>query len=96
LFFYAIPVFYTVEQVAAQPNPWIYRLYMLNPVAAFLVTYQRALLPPPQVPGPGGTELPGIDIPWEYFSIACVVSVLVLILGYNHFERQQWEVVERL
>jgi hypothetical protein len=40
--------------------------------------------------------LPGVDIPWPYFGIACVVSVVTLLIGYTLFERQQWEVVERL
>jgi ABC-type polysaccharide/polyol phosphate export permease len=97
LFLYAMPVFYTVEQVAAQPNPWIYRIYMLNPVAALLVTYQRALLSPPRVLASDGvTVLPPIGIPWPYFGIACVVSVLTLVIGYTLFERYQWEMVEKL
>jgi ABC-type polysaccharide/polyol phosphate export permease len=96
LFFYAIPVFYTIEQVAAQPNPWIYRIYMLNPVATFLVTYQRALLSPPKVLGADGATLPAIGVPWGYLGIACISSVVMLIVGYTLFERHQWEMVERL
>src|SRR5690606_31558107 len=67
LLFYVMPVFFTIEQVAAKG---FYKLYMLNPIAALLVTYQRALLPPPPVAGPGGTNLPPIGIPWDYFALA--------------------------
>jgi len=84
---YAIPIYYPIESVAG--NPLIYRIYMLNPLAAFVVTYQRALLPPP---GSG----PLADIPWLYFGIACCVSFALLVFGFSCFERNQWDVVERL
>jgi len=44
--FYGMPVFYTIEQVA---HAGYYLPYMLNPIATLLVSYQRALLPPPMV-----------------------------------------------
>src|SRR5690606_33013980 len=66
LMFYTMPVFFTIEQVAAKG---FYKLYLLNPIAAFLVTYQRALLPPPAVAGAEGKTLPPIGIPWDYFAL---------------------------
>jgi ABC-type polysaccharide/polyol phosphate export permease len=93
LLFYVMPVFFTIEQVAAKG---FYKLYMLNPIAALLVTYQRALLPPPPVAGPGGKNLPPIGIPWDYFALAAVTSTLILILGFYLFEKYQWEMAERL
>jgi ABC-type polysaccharide/polyol phosphate export permease len=93
LLFYVMPVFFTIEQVAAKG---FYKLYMLNPIAALLVTYQRALLPPPPVAGPGGKNLPPIGIPWDYFALAAVTSTLVLLLGFYLFEKYQWEMAERL
>jgi ABC-type polysaccharide/polyol phosphate export permease len=93
LLFYVMPVFFTIEQVAAKG---FYVPYMLNPIAALLVTYQRALLPPPAVAGPGGTNLPPIDIPWSFFGLAAVTSTLVLVVGFALFEKYQWEMAERL
>lgn len=89
LLFYVMPVFFTIEQVAARPH--IYPFYMLNPLAALLVTYQRALLPPPAMPG-----LPPIDIPWGYFGLACVSSTLILLFGFRLFEHYKWEIIERV
>lgn len=89
LLFYVMPVFFTIEQVAAQPK--IYSLYMLNPLAALLVTYQRALLRPPYVPG-----LQPVDIPWGYFALACLTSTLILLIGFRLFEHYKWEIAERI
>ncbi len=93
LFFYALPILYTVEQVKAKG---LYHLYMLNPVAAFLVTYQRALLQPPVVRDAAGHRLPPVHIPWDYFGLACLVSVVTLMIGFLLFEHYKWEMVERL
>jgi ABC-type polysaccharide/polyol phosphate export permease len=96
LFIYVIPVFYTIEQVRHK-GAHFFGLYMLNPVAALLVTYQRALLGPPTVYGADGkTPLPPVELPWNYFALAGVVSIAVLALGFRLFERHKWEMVERL
>lgn len=92
LAFYVMPVFFTIEQVAAKG---FLKWYLLNPIAAFLVTYQRALLRPPAVEV-GGQTLPSIGIPWNYFALACLTSVLVLVVGYALFDKYQWEMAERL
>lgn len=94
LFFYAMPILYPIENVRAHPE--IYKFYMLNPVAALLVTYQRALLPPPEVRGANNQLLPAVGIPWNYFSLAFVSSCLILLLGFYLFERNKWDMVEKL
>lgn len=93
LAFYTMPVFFTIEQVAAKG---VYLPYMLNPVAALLVTYQRALLPPPAVEGADGVLLPSVGIPWGFFALAAVTSTFVLIIGFSLFNKYQWEIAERL
>lgn len=93
VFFYALPIIYPIENVYAYPNR--YSLYMLNPVATLLVCYQRALLGPPQVIGKSGTPLPSPPYPWNFFSIACVESVLLLVIGFYLFEKYKWEIAER-
>lgn len=92
LAFYAMPVFFTIEQVAAKG---FYTPYMLNPIAALLVTYQRALLPPPAVRS-AGVLLPPIGIPWAFFALAAFTSFVVLIIGFALFDKHQWEIAERL
>lgn len=96
LLFYVIPVFYTIEQVRSK-GAEVFHWYLLNPLAAFLVTYQRALLGPPLVyAADGKTILPSVGIPWSYFALACVVSVFVLVIGFALFERNKWDMAERL
>ena len=92
LFFFVLPIFFTIEQVRAKGY---YGLYMLNPVSALLVTYQRALLPPPDVKVDGVQLLP-VGIPWDYFALAGVTSIVVLVIGFLLFERHKWEMAERL
>jgi len=79
---YAIPIYYPITSVIGTAA---YPYYMLNPLAAFVVTYQCALLP-----------TPGVGVPWLYFGIACCTSFALLVYGFACFERNQWEVVERL
>lgn len=89
LVYYTIPVFYTLEQVATRPG--IYPIYMLNPVAALIAGFQRALLPPPGVIG-----TTPLAYPTMYVALACAVSVVVLVLGFVIFERSKWTMMERL
>jgi len=90
--FFTLPILFTIEQVKAKGY---YDLYMLNPVATFMVMYKRALLPPPEVHTDTAT-LPAIGMPWDYFALAGVVSMGVLALGFYFFNRHQWEMAERL
>lgn len=86
---FTIPVFYTLEQVYKRPD--IYPFYMLNPIAALVAGFQRALLPPLEVAG-----LQPVAYPTTYVAIGCAVSVVVLLLGFVIFERSKWTMMERL
>ena len=92
LAFYTMPVFFTIEQVAEKG--W-FAPYMANPIAALLITYQRALLPPPAVLVAGKTLAP-IGIPWDFFALAALTSTLALVIGFSLFDKHQWEMAERL
>lgn len=96
LFIYALPIYYTVEQVLHHGNGTL-KWYLLNPIATLLVTYQRALLGPPLVFGADGkTPLPSVGIPWNHFWLTAFVCVATLLLGFFLFERNKWEMAERL
>jgi lipopolysaccharide transport system permease protein len=100
VFFYLLPILYTVEDVRNKlsATPWLFNLYMLNPVTTLLTMYQRALLPPPEVKTALKQTLPPLNVPQllPYFALSCVMSVLALIVGFALFERYKWEMVERL
>jgi lipopolysaccharide transport system permease protein len=89
LFLYALPIYYPIERVAARPE--LYSIYMLNPVAVWLVGFQRSFLPPIPVEGAAPFHMP-----WDFLSIAAVTSVVVLVLGFSIFERSKWAMMERL
>ncbi len=89
LLYFTVPVFYTLEQVAARPE--VYPYYMLNPVAALVAGFQRALLPPLEVPG-----TTPVAFPLFYVIIGCVSSLVILLFGFVVFERSKWTMMERL
>lgn len=90
--FFVLPIFFTIEQVNAKGY---LDVYLLHPVHALVVTYQRALLPAPQVKI-GTTVLAPVGIPWTFFLLAMLTSFLVLAFGFLLFERNKWEMCERL
>lgn len=93
LFFYSLPILYPVENVASRPN--IFTVYMLNPVASYLVAFQRSLLPPlSDMQGlPDGNS---VGIPWLFLSIAIAVTLFLVGIGFYTFERSKWIMMERL
>ena len=86
---FTIPIFYTLEQVAARPR--VYPIYMLNPIASLVAGFQRALLPPPGVAGTTPVAFPAL-----YVAIGCASSLVILLLGFVIFERSKWTMMERL
>lgn len=94
LFLYAVPILYPIERVFVQSH--VYPFYMLNPMAALLVGFQRALLPPPNVEMvPKPPTIPFTDfLPW--IGIAYFSSLVILVLGFWMFERSKWAIMERL
>lgn len=89
LFFYALPILYPIERVAAQPQ--IFPIYMLNPMAALLVSFQRVLLPPIEVQG-----TTPMGVPYNWLIIATITSIAIFLLGFYVFERSKWTMMERL
>ena len=93
LFFYAMPILYPIERVAAHPN--IYAWYMLNPTAVFLVAFQRALLPPLPIDGEKSI-LDFSGVPVAHMLPAFAISIFILCIGFYSFERSKWMMIERM
>jgi ABC-type polysaccharide/polyol phosphate export permease len=100
IFFYVLPLLYTVEDVRHKlgAESWAFKLYMANPVAALMVCYQRALLPPPLVTDSKGDRIPPLDWPalWPHLGWATFCSLGALVLGFALFNRHQWQIAEQL
>lgn len=89
LFFYALPIFYPIERVAAHPR--LFEFYMCNPMATWMVAYQRAMLPP--IAGQAGAP---VEIPWAFLGLATLTSLIIFGWGFTVFERSKWTMMERL
>jgi lipopolysaccharide transport system permease protein len=75
LWMYASPIIYS-ESLVSKKYPSLYRLYMLNPMAAIITSYRRILLDgqPPEA---------------AYVGIAAGAALLVFLLGYTYFKRAE-------
>jgi hypothetical protein len=82
-------------------HPWLYNLYMLNPVPAVITAFRAALLEPvlPQsfnknlanlVPPPTSVPVP----PLVYFG-AFLITLFIAWSGYAYFNSRKWKFVER-
>jgi ABC-type polysaccharide/polyol phosphate export permease len=104
LMFYLVPVIYFSEQVyhaqLASPDlqRWIYLVYHLNPVAMLLTAYRKILLPPITVQQIGVVQkqtFASLPMDWGLLAVACVVSVLIFVLGYAFFNQRKWDFAEQ-
>ncbi len=99
LLLFLLPVIYISDTVYYNPimqnHPWLWKLYMLNPITAFITAYRKTILEPAPVVDYHikGTPLP---MDWPTFAGACAISLLLLISGYWYFNRRQWQFVEQL
>ena len=98
LLFFLLPVIYPADVLFYNPvmraNPWLFKLYMLNPVAALINAYRKTLLEDIPV---GTLNVPGPAAPmdWPLFAASCLLCVLIAVSGYAYFNRHKWEIVER-
>lgn len=101
LLLFLLPVIYTAEQVyynhIMTTRPWLFKLYMLNPITTFITAYRKALLEPVPLYSLNikGHTTP-LTIDWTIYAGACLLSVLILISGFWYFTKKQWQFVERL
>lgn len=103
LLFYAMPVIYFLENVAAA-SPLLHTIFLLNPMVVILTCWRSFLLHParlPSLPREGALGLPpgaaiNTGVPWPYFLLMCLVCVCTFLLGYRFFNRRKWRFVEQV
>ena len=99
LMFFLVPVLYPADVLFYNPlmraHPWLFKLYMLNPIASLINAYRKTLLE--DIPA-GTLNLPGPAVPmdWTTFAVSCLLCVIIAISGYAYFNRHKWEIVERM
>jgi lipopolysaccharide transport system permease protein len=108
LAFFVVPVLFPTDVIFYSSHimanhRWLFTLYMLNPITAFIDAYRHMLLEPiwpiqfnaklatPLHPN-GPQPLP---MQWGTFVGACLISVLVAYSGYWYFNRRKWQFTER-
>lgn len=71
LWMYASPVVYPISEIN---NPILYKIYMLNPMAPIITAWRSVIF---------GLE----NIPYFYWGISIVVTIIVLIIGVTLFNK---------
>jgi len=102
LAFFIVPVLFPTDVIyysshIMQGRPWLFKLYMLNPIAAFIDAYRHMLLEPirPEQFNAKLAGSPPLPMHWDTFIGACLISVLVAYSGYWYFNRRKWQFVEK-
>jgi ABC-type polysaccharide/polyol phosphate export permease len=107
LAFFVVPVLFPADVIfyskTMQAHPWLFKLYMLNPITAFIDAYRHMLLDslrPAQYNKALATPLnllgpPPLPMPWDTFIGACLISILIAYSGYWYFNKRKWQFVER-
>jgi lipopolysaccharide transport system permease protein len=101
LLYFLIPVLYPADNVkyagVMQQFPWLYTLYMVNPITAFINAYRKTILEPLSPSAFNerlSPNLPPVPLDYPTLGIACLFSVLVACGGYWYFCRRKWLFVE--
>lgn len=83
VFFWLTPVFYSLAMVRDNAPPWLYRVYLLNPIAGIIDAGRDAILH-----GKSPDPLA--------FGTACLVSLAALASGALFFHRYQYRLSDRI
>ena len=98
LLLFVLPVLFMADNVyyssLMQQYPFLFKIYMLNPVAAVINAYRHVMLEPlPRA----SLNLKGAPIPmdWGIFALSSLLTLGFALSGYWYFNRRKWEIVER-
>ena len=99
MFYWLLPVLYFADILRGQkglgiPPEWVYRLYMLNPLAAVITAFRKLTLPAFETEG-GTYMTPMAGDDWALLGIAAVSSLVIALLGYAFFNQRKWKLAER-
>lgn len=102
LAFFLLPVLYPADQIyytshLIRAHPWLFKIYMLDPIAAVITAYRQTLLQPIS-PVAFNANLHGakpLPFDWGTWWGACILSLAIAWGGYSYFNRRKWLFVER-
>jgi ABC-2 type transport system permease protein len=101
--FWLTPIVYRVALVQEQFSrvPWLFKVYMANPMTAVVVAMQRAIYRFPVAPTEDGGFLrilpeDGYAFYLRWLGVAAVISLVLLAIGLWTFRRLQADFAEEL
>lgn len=99
--YFFLPILYPAEVIRVsssliEKTPWIFDLYMLNPITAIITAFRHSLLHV-MTPASFNERLPDQFVPihsW-YYVVSFAITVLIAWSGYTYFNHRKWRFVER-
>ncbi len=98
---FLLPIIYTADVMRytgpIRTHPWLYNVYMLNPVSALITAFRASLLEPLR-PGLINEKLKGavpVPVVWWVYLGAFLIALFVAWSGYAYFNSRKWKFVER-
>jgi len=105
LLFFLMPIIYPSDVVRVMRvmrlHPWLFKLYMLNPVAAIIDAYRKIILEPispshfNHIYAQDNSLVPSAPIDWFNLFITFLLCLLAAYTGYRYFNSRKWQFVER-
>jgi ABC-type polysaccharide/polyol phosphate export permease len=102
LLMYLLPIMYFAENIrysSRVPANWrslIYHVYLLNPMAWLVTAFKQMFFAPQTISARGAlASFRSAPFDWRYCAITGVVSIILLIAGYVHFNDMKWKFTER-
>ncbi len=104
LFYFLLPILYTADCIyyteLMQNHPWLYRLYMFNPITMLITAYRQTILEPLSPtrfngrPSANGGMLEPIPLDKPTILVSGLLCILIAYGGYAFFNQRKWQFVE--
>jgi len=101
LLLYLLPIMYFAEniyyahRIPAHSRSLIYHVYLANPLCWVITAFKQIFFTPVNIAPRGGAVILSAPFDYRYFALNALLSFLVLVVGYIHFNSMKWKFAER-